>query len=81
MSQITTSIASIVVPEIIDMTPDVVLRMKESKKFLEEKFECKKSYGNYVLFKKKNIYTEKFGAKKVNGYFRMALADMKTLNE
>tara|TARA_B110001452_G_scaffold207793_1_gene178003 strand:+ start:2318 stop:3211 length:894 start_codon:yes stop_codon:yes gene_type:complete len=81
MNHVTTSVASLVIPEIIDMTPDVVSRMKESKVFLEKKFDCKKSYANYVLFKEKNMYTEKFGAKNVDGYFRMALADMNTLNE
>ena len=80
MSQITTSIASIVIPKIIDMTPEVVERMEESKNYLETKFKCKKSFSNYVLFKKKNEYTKKFGAKEVNGYYRMALADMETLN-
>ena len=49
--------------------------------FLENKFECKKSYANYVLFKDKNEYTEKFGCKKVEGYYRMALIDMESLNE
>ncbi len=81
MSQIASSVASLVIPEIINMTPDVIFRMKESKVFLEKKFDCKKSYANYVLFKEKNIYTEKFGAKNIDGYFRMALADMNTLNE
>jgi len=81
MSQVTTSVASLVIPEIINMTPDVIFRMKESKFFLEKKFDCKKSYANYVLFKEKNMYTKKFGAKNVDGYFRMALADMNTLNE
>jgi histidinol-phosphate aminotransferase len=81
MSQVTTSLASLVVPEIINMTPDVISRMKVSKIFLENKFDCKKSYANYVLFKEKNMYTKKFGAKNTGGYFRMALADMNTLNE
>jgi hypothetical protein len=81
MSQITTSVASLVIPEIINMTQDVIFRMKESKVFLEKKFDCKKSYANYVLFKEKNMYTKKFGAKNTGGYFRMALADMNTLNE
>lgn len=53
MSQVTTSVTSLVIPEIIDMTPDVVSRMNESKVFLEKKFDCKKSYANYVLFKEK----------------------------
>lgn len=80
MSQISTSIASLVIPKIINMTPKVVSRMKKTKIFLERKFECKKSHANYVLFKKKNRYTKKFGSKNVDGYFRMALTDMETLN-
>ena len=80
MSQVTTSIASIVVPKIIEMTPEVVKRMEESKNFLENKFDCKQSFSNYVLFKNENDYTKKFGAKLINGYYRMALADMGTLN-
>ena len=62
------------------MTPQVVERMQETKNYLENKFDCKKSFSNYVLFKSKNTYTEKFGAKMVDGYHRIALADMDTLN-
>ena len=80
MSQITSSIASIVIPKIISMTPDVVKRMEITKNYLEKKFKCKKSFSNYVLFEEENIYTKKFGAKKINGFYRMALADMDTLN-
>jgi len=81
MNHITNSIASLVVPKIINMTDEVISRMQVTKKFLQTKFECKKSYGNYVLFKKKNKYTEKFGYRKVKNYYRMALIDMRTLNE
>ena len=51
--------------------------------FTPKLFKRKKSdiYANYVLFKEKNMYTKKFGAKNTGGYFRMALADMNTLNE
>ena len=80
-SQITSSIASIVVPEIIDLTKDVILRMNESKKFLEQEYDCKKSNANYVLFKQENKYTKKFGSREVNEYHRMALTDMDTLNK
>ena len=78
MSQIS-SIASIVIPKIISMTPDVV-KDEITKNYLEKKFKCKKSFSNYVLFEEENIYTKKFGAKKINGFYRMALADMDTLN-
>ena len=80
-SQVSTSIASIVVPEIIDATQDVVLRMKETKDFLESKYECKKSIANYVLFKKQNKYTKLFGSREIEGYHRMALTDMETLRK
>ena len=43
MSQITTSIASLVVPKIINMTNEVISRMQLTKKILENKFECKNS--------------------------------------
>lgn len=79
MSQIATSISSITVPEIIKMTPAVISRMKQSKDFLEKNYKCKKSYANYVLFEKENIYTKFFGCRKIGGYYRMALADMETL--
>lgn len=78
-SQVSTSIASIVVPEIIDLTDEVIARMNETKDFLEQKYECKKSVANYVLFKEPNKYTEVFGSREIDGYHRMALTDLETL--
>lgn len=80
-SQVSTSIASIVVPKVINSTKEVISRMKETQKYLEENYECKKSIANYVLFKKKNKYTKVFGSREIEGYHRMALTDMKTLNK
>ena len=51
-----------------------------SKIFLENNYKCKQSHANYVLFEQENIYTKYFGCRKIGGYYRMALADMKTLN-
>ena len=67
-------------PEIINLTPQVISRMQTAKKFLQKNFKCKNSFSNYVLFKKKNKYTRKFGCKNIDGHFRMALADLKILN-
>ena len=78
-SQVSTSIASIVVPEIIELTDEVIARMNETKDFLEEKYECKKSVANYVLFKEPNKYTKVFGSREIDGYHRMALTDLETL--
>ena len=80
MSQVASSFASLVLPEIINLTPQVIFRMQTAKKFLQKNFKCKNSFSNYVLFKKKNKYTRKFGCKNIDGYFRMALADLKILN-
>ena len=78
-SYITSSIAEVIVPNIISKTPTIVERMKHSKSFLESKFECIESHGNYVLFKKPNVLTDLFGCKNVNGLYRMALLDMETI--
>lgn len=78
-SQVSTSIATIVVPKVINKTQQVISRMHETKDYLEKNFECKGSIANYVLFKKQNQYTEIFGSREINGYHRMALTDMKTL--
>ena len=80
-SQVATSIASIVVPEVINLTQDVISRMKETQEYLEKNYECKKSIANYVLFKEQNKYTKIFGSREIGGYHRMALTDMKTLNK
>jgi histidinol-phosphate/aromatic aminotransferase/cobyric acid decarboxylase-like protein len=79
-SYVTTTLASYIVPKIIDMTPDVITRMLESKAYLESTFSCVPSSANYVLFHQPNKYTDRFGYRLVNGLYRMALADMETLN-
>lgn len=80
-SQVSTSIACIVVPEVISTTQDVIFRMKETQEFLEKNYECKKSIANYVLFKEQNKYTNIFGSREIGGYHRMALTDMETLSK
>jgi len=81
LSQVCNVYAEIIVPKVISYTKSVIQRMNQSKKYLEKKYECKKSYSNYILFKKKNKLTKKFGSTKILGFYRMALADMNTLNE
>jgi len=79
LSQITSSYAEILVPKIIYQTKFTVRRMIESKKYIEKKYECKQSFSNYILFKKRNKLTKKFGSKKVLGYYRMALTNLKLI--
>tara|TARA_B100001057_G_scaffold479546_1_gene551321 strand:- start:4474 stop:5379 length:906 start_codon:yes stop_codon:yes gene_type:complete len=79
LSQVCNSFASLIVPKIIGSTKEFVKRMNTSKRYLEKKYSCANSFSNYVLFKKSNNLTKKCGFKKVNGFFRMALADIQTL--
>lgn len=77
---ICTSFASKIIPNILNETNNVVNRMLITKSWLEDMFPHKQSHANYVLFKNTNKYTDYFNAKLVNGYYRMALADMETIN-
>lgn len=77
---IMSSFSSLIIPSIIHLTKDVVGRMNDTKSYLETRYECKHSDGNYVLFNKPNKYTERFGSKFVDGYYRMALTNLETLN-
>lgn len=71
---ITSSIAVEIVPQVIHMMNDVVYRMQDAKHFLENKYDCIPSHGNYVLFKSSNILTDIYGYKLINDqYYRMAL--------
>ena len=79
MNQITSIYSEIIVPNTIYYTKSVIKRMIQSKKYLEKNYECKKSFSNYVLFKKKNKLTKVFGAKKKLGYFRMALTNIQII--
>ncbi len=79
LSQVCSSYASIIVPKIIKETKHVVKRMNDSKKYIEKKYECKKSNSNYVLFKNKNNLIKKFGARKVLGFYRMALTNIRRI--
>lgn len=80
MNYSTCSVTDYLLPKLIEHTPMVIQRMLETREYLESKFPCVKSHGNYVLFYNPNEYTGRFGAKLVNGLYRMALADMETLN-
>jgi len=72
--------AELIIPELIKETRNVNDRWKESKEYFEKYFEHTKSHGPYMLFKKPNYFTNKFGYKLTHdNHYRMALADPKTL--
>lgn len=73
---ITSSFAVEIVPQVIHMMDDVIGRMQEAKQFLENKYDCMPSHGNYVLFKSPNILTDTYGYKLIDDqYYRMALTN------
>lgn len=79
-NHVITATSAALVPKLLCYIPQVIDRLKYSKNFLESTSSCKlPTFGNYVLFNDRNQYTEIFGAKKVDNYYRMALADIHTL--
>jgi histidinol-phosphate aminotransferase len=73
---ITSSYATEIIPKVINQTGAVVQRMNEAKEYFESNYKCKPSKGNYVLFVEPNSFTNKYGYKLVNGYYRMALTNI-----
>jgi histidinol-phosphate aminotransferase len=78
---ITSSYATEIIPRVIDQTKDVINRMNESKVYLESLYNCLPSKGNYVLFERPNSFTERFGYKLVNNYYRMALTNLEIIKQ
>ena len=78
---IVTKPAELTVPVLLPRVNKVIDNLNSVKKTLEEKFPCKPSKTLYMLFKEPNEYTERFGARQAGGFYRIALADWKTLND
>lgn len=78
---ITSSHAVEIVPEIIYQTDGVINRMNIAKNYIESRYGCKPSKGNYVLFKSENAFTKNFGYKLVDGYYRTALTNIEIVNQ
>jgi histidinol-phosphate aminotransferase len=71
--------ASKLVPILLPYTDKIVQRMQNSKQYFENNYDTKSSSANYVLFKQANKFTDKYGYRLVEDYYRMALLDMDTL--
>lgn len=78
---VTTTLATEIIPGLIQYLPDVVDRMIHTRNMLQHNYEHVSSAGNYVLIHEKhqrdfiNIKHKRFGQ-----WMRMALCDMETLN-
>lgn len=73
------ALAPILVSELIDYTPSVVSRMLKTKEYLDNSYSTEPSVGNYVLFKKPNKLTDRFGYRLINNMYRMALINKELL--
>jgi histidinol-phosphate aminotransferase len=73
------SLAPTITQELIHHTPAVINRMLKTKQYLENNYPTEPSIGNYVLFKKANKLTDKFGYRLVNNMYRMALINKELL--
>jgi len=78
-----TSIASVLVPKLIQMIPDHVSRMKVTKKKIESTYDCIPSEGNYVLLKGNSMinYNNTEVKEVSQGIYRMALFNIDLYNE
>lgn len=73
------SLAPTLVSNLISDTPAVVRRMLKTKMYLESNYNTEPSVGNFVLFKQSNKLTDKFGYRKVDNTYRMALINKELL--
>lgn len=78
-----TGIAASLVPELIQMIPEHVSRMKVTKNKIESTYECVPSEGNYVLLKENSMINyDNTQVKEVSqGVYRMALFNIDLYNE
>ena len=82
MNYIANSYACKIVPVVIKEIPNVISRMQQSKQYLQSKYDCVFSNGNYVLFKQPNKLTDRFGYKLTKeSLYRMALTNIELLDE
>lgn len=79
---VTTTLATEIIPELIQYLPDVINRMIRTRSMLQRNYEHVPSAGNYVLIHKKHQHDfVKIKHKQFGPWMRMALCDMETLNE
>jgi histidinol-phosphate/aromatic aminotransferase/cobyric acid decarboxylase-like protein len=65
--------------DILNNIPAHVNRMNETKEYIETKFDCEESQGNFVLFKELPANLENtIKVKKIGSTYRMALCNLET---
>lgn len=65
-------------PELLSMIDEHVIRMVDTRDYIESKYECSPSNANFVLLKNKESFLDRFQHRTINGLHRMSLMDLDT---
>ena len=65
-------------PELLSMIDEHVIRMVDTRDYIESKYECSPSNANFVLLKNKESFLDRFQYRTINGLHRMSLMDLDT---
>ena len=65
-------------PELLSLIDEHVVRMVDTRDYIESKYECSPSNANFVLLKNKESFLDRFQYKTINGLHRMSLMDLDT---
>lgn len=66
---------------LLDLLPDHIHRMLETRDYIESRYACHKSYGNFVLLKNKESFLDKVLYRTFDGVHRMSLTDLSTFKQ
>ena len=67
--------------QLLDLLPDHIHRMLETRDYIESRYACHKSYGNFVLLKNKESFLDKVLYRTFDGVHRMSLTDLSTFKK
>ena len=65
-------------PELLSLIDEHVVRMVDTRDYIESKYECSPSNANFVLLKNKESFLDRFQYRTINGFHRMSLMDLDT---
>ena len=69
------------VPKLIDLIPEHLARMKQTKEVLVSNYNAKHTHGNFVLFDSKPNIKDQVLIKQIDNFYRMSLFNMPLMKE
>jgi len=64
--------------ELLNLKDEHVIRMIDTRNYIENTYECEKSHANFVLLKNKEQFLDYFNYRKIGNLYRMSLTDFGT---